>query len=178
MSAYFLLGFTHILDLKGYDHMLFIAVLLSGVPLQKWKQMLLLITAFTVGHTVTLAITTLAAPILSSELVEFLIPVTILITGINNLRKEQSDITTRFVLVFLFGLIHGMGFAGYLSLLLPSDSQIWQPLLFFNLGVEAGQIIFASILGALLFSTRFISNNAIRIAQKSLTVAGIGIYLI
>ena len=149
--TYFNIGLDHILDLNGYDHMLFLIVLLSGIEIERWKSMLGLITAFTIGHSLTLAIAVVHAPILSSATVEFLIPVTILITAAANLVRKQTDIYLSVIFTGLFGLIHGMGFAGYLSALMPKDASIWKPLLFFNLSVEAGQIIIAAAFVSLLF---------------------------
>lgn len=175
--TYFNIGLEHILDINGYDHMLFLIVLLSGIEIERWKSMLGLITAFTLGHSLTLAIAVVNAPILSSEIVEFLIPVTILITAAANLVRKQADIYLSVIFTGIFGLIHGMGFAGYLSALMPRDASIWKPLLFFNLGVEAGQIIVAAAFVSVMFLAQYISKNAIHIAQRVFSVVGLGISL-
>lgn len=175
--TYFKLGLTHILDFQGVDHMLFLAVLIAGYKWNEWKFMLWTITAFTLGHSLTLAITVLNGPIIESKWVEFLIPLTIFSAALSNLIWKRQQAGAAVSITTFFGLIHGMGFAGYLSALLPARSELWQPLLFFNLGVEAGQLIFASLLLALLFITRSASKSAVRIAQISLSVVGLVISL-
>ncbi|NQV52185.1 MAG: HupE/UreJ family protein [Flavobacteriales bacterium] len=175
--TYFELGLTHILDLQGYDHMLFLAVLIAGFHWNEWKTVLWMITAFTLGHSLTLAITVLNGPVIESNWVEILIPLTIFSAAFSNLVWKRRHVIAAASVTTFFGLIHGMGFAGYLSALLPTNSELWQPLLFFNLGVEAGQIIFATLLITLLFITRSASKSAVRIAQTSLSVVGLVISL-
>lgn len=136
----------HILDyLNGYDHILFVVALCALYTIRDWKAVLLLVTAFTLGHSVTLALATLKIVAVNAELVEFLIPLTIFITAVSNLfRKEgamKPGINASYVLAAGFGLIHGLGFSNYLRALLGRESEILTPLLAFNLGLEAGQII-------------------------------------
>jgi len=175
ISTYFQLGLTHILDIQGYDHMLFLLLLLAGLRIQQWKELIGLITAFTFGHSVILAIVTLYEPLLSSNLVEFLIPITILITGMNNLMHHNSNIRFKLALTLCFGLIHGMGFASYLSALMSQNSNIWEPLLYFNLGVEAGQIIFVSVIVGLATFLPFMSKNTIHKTQNIISILGVAI---
>ncbi len=178
MISYLQVGIDHILDVNGYDHMLFIAVLLSGVSPKAWKSVLWLITAFTIGHSLTLAYTVLFDPLIPSAWVEFFIPITIMLTAAGNFRKEEKSLHWKVVITICFGLIHGMGFAGYLSSLLPPDMPLWQPLLFFNLGVELGQILFAAVLVGLFLLTRYITENAVRPAQIGLSIVGFGVSLL
>ena len=143
---YFDLGREHILDLNGYDHILFVIALCAIYILQDWKKVLILVTAFTIGHSVTLALSTLNVLVVNSDLIEFLIPVTILITAIANLFKTQQTLTkTRMIMNYafalFFGLIHGMGFSNYLKSILGKEDSIVSPLLAFNLGLELGQLI-------------------------------------
>ena len=173
ISTYLQLGFTHILDFEGYDHMLFLLLLISGIRLNQRKELLGLITAFTIGHSITLAIVTLYKPFMPSNLVEFLIPITILITGLNNLLSKSTSLELKLSLTLFFGLIHGMGFASYLSAIMPQNSSVWQPLLFFNLGVEAGQIIFAGVFISVMMLLPFTSKNAIHRTQNIISVAGV-----
>jgi hydrogenase/urease accessory protein HupE len=171
--AYFTLGLTHILDLQGYDHMLFLLLLIAGINVNRWKQLFALITAFTLGHSITLAIATIYQPVLPSKLVEFLIPITIMLTGIYNLTAKESNIKLKLSITTSFGLIHGMGFASYLSSLLPKESSIWQPLLSFNLRVETGQFVFSGIIIAFILLAQFTLKNAIHRTQNIISVVGV-----
>lgn len=177
MLVYFEIGLKHILDLQGYDHMLFISVLIASVELKKWKQLVWLITAFTLGHSLTLALTIIEGPILASAWVEFLIPITILLTAINNLFSKEVNNKFRIGFTTFFGLIHGMGFAGYLTSLLPESMPTWQPLLFFNLGVEAGQLLFAGLLTGLFWLYKYITKSPIHHAQTALSIVAVVVSL-
>lgn len=156
-QLYFGLGKDHILDYQnGYDHILFVIVLCALYQLRDWKRVLILVTAFTLGHSVTLALATLDIIRVNVELIEFLIPVTILITAGSNIFKKEDTFTGRaiqinyFYAVF-FGLIHGMGFSNYLKSILGRDHSIITQLLAFNLGLEFGQIIVVAIFLAASF---------------------------
>lgn len=148
LSVYLQLGFDHILDWQGYDHMLFILALCTGYTLKQWRAVLILITAFTIGHSLTLALSALDIFRLNEELVERLIPLTILLTALFNLfiqkDGEKSRTTSRwaYLLALGFGLIHGMGFSSYFRALMMETESIIKPLLGFNLGLEVGQILF------------------------------------
>ena len=149
-QIYFELGLEHILDVNGYDHILFVIALCAVYLLHDWKQVLVLITAFTVGHSITLALSTLNIVSVDSALVEFLIPVTIFLTALSNiLKKERSlnrgKIQTNYLLALFFGLIHGLGFSNYLKSLLGRDRNIVSQLFAFNIALEVGQIIVVAI---------------------------------
>lgn len=110
------LGFEHISDLKGYDHILFVTALTAIYPLQAWKQLVWLVTAFTLGHSLTLALATLRLLEVPSELIEFLIPVTIVFTCTLNMLSSREEVITsrlwwRYSGAAFFGLIHGLGFS-------------------------------------------------------------------
>ncbi|KAB7731907.1 HupE/UreJ family protein [Rudanella paleaurantiibacter] len=155
MSDFFIylgLGFDHITDPSGYDHILFVIALCAIYTLREWRQVLILVTAFTLGHSITLALATLRLVEYRTDVIELLIPITILITAIVNFFQE--DKTNRFrtrnranrpwpryTLAAIFGLIHGLGFSNYLRSLLGRESSIWQPLLAFNIGLELGQLL-------------------------------------
>jgi len=148
-GIYFTLGLDHITDLNGFDHMLFITALMAPFALKEYKQILILVTAFTIGHSLTLALASLKIIPLNPTVIELLIPVTIFITGAYNLiRKDATSNakTTSYLIALSFGLIHGMGFSNFFQSLLGKDVSIVQPLLAFNLGVETGQILFVVIL--------------------------------
>lgn len=144
------LGFEHISDLRGYDHILFVVALCAGYEPKHWKRLLVLVTAFTVGHSVTLALATLRLITINDALVEFLIPLTIFVTGVMNIvtasRRSESGVEgkgargLKYFLALGFGLIHGMGFSNFLRSLLGAEEGIALPLFGFNVGLEVGQI--------------------------------------
>jgi len=144
LLSFAVLGFQHIVAIDAFDHVLFLLALAAIYRGRDWRQVLWVISAFTVGHSITLALAVTDVLVLPSRLVEFLIPLTIIATGIENIvhraRAAQGTFSRHRVLfAALFGLVHGAGFAGYLrSLFLDS---IAVPLLGFNLGIEAGQIV-------------------------------------
>jgi hypothetical protein len=136
------LGFGHITAPGAMDHILFLIALAAIYKWNEWRQALVVVTAFTVGHSITLTLAVLAPGLLPpSSLVEFLIPVTIVATGIENLLTRRAVGRGRWwrrgILAGGFGLVHGAGFAGYLSQLLPGSVGV--PLLGFNIGLELGQ---------------------------------------
>lgn len=150
-QTYLKLGFDHISDLAGYDHILFIVALCAGYKISQWRNILILVTAFTIGHSVTLALSALNLVKFRAEVIEFLIPVTIFLTAIFNvLRKgEQRKLMLNYYLALFFGLIHGLGFSNYFRALLGQEESIVQPLFAFNLGVELGQLIIVGVILAI-----------------------------
>lgn len=155
-SLYFGLGREHILDINGYDHILFVLALCALYSVHDWKKILILVTAFTIGHSITLALATLEIVNVDSAMIEFLIPLTIFITAIANLfRSEkaigQGKVQLNYLFALFFGLIHGLGFSNFLRSLLGNDHSIISQLLAFNLGLELGQIIVVTLFLALSF---------------------------
>ncbi len=155
-GTYFELGFDHILDLQGYDHILFVIALCAVYSISQWRQILILVTAFTIGHCLTLVLSGLQIVNISADLIEFLIPLTILITAIFNIVKgapSEKKIRWNYLLALAFGLIHGLGFSNYFKALVGKEENIVQMLLPFNLGVELGQLVIvaATLLAGLLF---------------------------
>ncbi len=147
---YFELGYQHIIDINGYDHILFVVALCTVYLAKDWKKVLILITAFTIGHSITLALSTLRVVNFRTDIIEFLIPVTILITALSNIfKKDRWDyggkLQANYFFALFFGLIHGLGFSNYLRALLGRDESIVSQLLAFNIGLEAGQIIIVAI---------------------------------
>jgi hypothetical protein len=146
---YFQLGRDHIADWRGYDHILFVTALSLRYLLKDWKKVLVLVTAFTIGHSITLALSVLDYVSISSKWVEFLIPVTIFITAVSNVWQKDFQFKTRFPLIYFFalffGLIHGLGFSYYLKSLLGKETNIVGELLAFNLGLEFGQILIVAV---------------------------------
>lgn len=137
------LGVRHILDLKALDHVVFLFALGAIYSFSDWREIVRVVTAFTVGHSLTLAAAVLGFMPLSSRMVEFLIPVTILATCIENVfLRDRTGISAwrryRPALAGVFGLVHGAGFGGYLRTLFIDDVAV--PLFGFNVGIELGQI--------------------------------------
>ncbi|MBW3467421.1 HupE/UreJ family protein [Arthrospiribacter ruber] len=148
-QLYFQLGIQHILDLAGFDHILFVVALCALYVLRDWKKIIILVTAFTIGHSITLALATLNVLKVDSDLIEFLIPVTIVITALSNIFKPKPStgkgIQINYFFALFFGLIHGLGFSNYLRSLLGKEASLFQPLLAFNLGLEVGQLVIVAI---------------------------------
>jgi hypothetical protein len=183
-SLYFSLGFDHILDPNGYDHVLFIIALCAIYLLRHWKQVLILVTAFTIGHSITLALSTLQIINLRADIIEFLIPLTIFIAAMSNVFKRYYYISRRnfqlnYAYALFFGLIHGLGFSNYLRTLLGKQADIVSPLLAFNLGIEVGQILVVGLfllISFILVDLFGISRRDWRIVISS-AIAGIAIML-
>jgi hypothetical protein len=145
---YFGLGWEHIMNWNALDHLLFITALAIIYLLKDCKQVLILVTAFTIGHSITLALSVLDLIRFSSDWVEFLIPCTIMVTAISNLFQKKftpKSIRINYFLALFFGLIHGMGFANAIRFMLAKDQSLGWGLFGFNVGLEAGQIIVVTI---------------------------------
>jgi hypothetical protein len=167
--TYLRLGFHHIADVKGYDHILFVAALAGAYPPAAWRRLLGLVTAFTLGHSITLALATLGLVQANARVVEVLIPATIVVTSLvtavsvrrsdapGDARDVLPDAAPRwrwelYLLTACFGLVHGLGFSTYLRALLGDEAHIVAPLFAFNVGLEIGQlaIVAATMLLGLL----------------------------
>lgn len=161
-------GIRHITDPEGFDHMVYIITLVAIYEYREFKRIIFLITAFTVGHSLTLILAGLDVIRPNTDIIEFLIPTTILITALTNLRyarrvkKPVPNHGFRYLLAIVFGLIHGMGFSTYFRMIVDRDESIVQPLLFFNLGVEVGQIAIVTLF--MLFA--FIVQGIARTQQR------------
>ncbi len=158
-SSFLELGLRHILTLEAADHLLFLATLILAHELGKWRPLLILITAFTIGHSLTLALATLNVVQVNAKAVEALIPATIIVTSVVNLwtwrqgrrandppAVADSQLWPRYVMALVFGLIHGLGFSSVLRGLLGSEESLLVPLLAFNVGIELAQIVVLGIL--------------------------------
>ena len=151
---YLNLGWEHIVSLDALDHQLFVLALIAIYSYSDWKKILVLVTAFTIGHSVTLALSILDIVRVPSAWVEFLIPLTIVLTALGNIltkNKKQSQNKTNYYLALFFGLIHGMGFANTARVMIAKSQSIALPLLGFNIGLEVGQIVIVLIILVLLF---------------------------
>lgn len=184
-QLYFGLGRDHILDANGYDHILFVIALCVLYSISEWKRVLILVTAFTVGHSITLALATLEIISVDAALVEFLIPLTILITAVSNIFKRTEGHSGRslqlnYAYAAFFGLIHGMGFSNYLKSILGRDESIFTQLLAFNLGLELGQIIIVAlflVIGFILVDVFSVNRRDWKMVISS-AVAGIALILL
>ena len=156
-KLYLELGFEHLLDLAAYDHLLFVIALTVVYQVSEWKKLLILVTAFTIGHSITLALAVLDIIQFPATIIEWLIPVTILMTAAYNLwiyfKNNPANATpnkllnVKYITALFFGLIHGMGFSNFLkSALMPGEEHLlgWQ-LLAFNLGLEVGQLVIVGV---------------------------------
>ncbi len=168
---YIQLGLDHILDIQGYDHILFIISLTILYSIRDWKSLLILVTAFTIGHSTTLAFTVLDLISFNSDKVEFLIMLSISITAFMNIIRggktpDGIEMKIYYSVALLFGFIHGMGFASYLKAILGNHGNLLSPLLGFNIGLEIGQLIIVSILLLLTY----ILNILFKINKQSFVV--------
>ena len=178
-QLYLQLGFDHITDFNGYDHILFVVALCAIYRFKDWRKVLVLVTAFTIGHSVTLALATLKVIEYSTDVIEFLIPITILATAVANFFHKTSDSllqpekggTFRYPMAMIFGLIHGMGFSNYLRSLLGKEESIITPLFAFNIGLELGQIIIVLI----VLGLSFVFVDLLRVKKHSWTLIISGI---
>lgn len=160
-NLWFTTGVEHIADLEGYDHMLFLLSLCGIYSTKEWKKVLILVTAFTIGHSITLALSVTDIFTVKSGIIELLIPITIMLSAISNILYsiQNKEINTKlnYFMALFFGLIHGLGFSYLLKSLLGNSESILSPLFAFNIGLEAGQlIIVVIILFISLFLTEFI----------------------
>jgi HupE / UreJ protein len=151
-TSFAVLGFQHIVATDALDHVLFLLVLAAIYRGSDWRQLLHVISAFTIGHSITLALAVTGVMVLPTGLVEFLIPLTIVATGLENLLRrartvEGSFPRRRLLVVTAFGLVHGAGFAGYLRGLFLDSIAI--PLAGFNVGIEVGQIAILAVTAVL-----------------------------
>jgi hypothetical protein len=153
-SLWFITGIQHILDLDGADHILFVSLLVLATPLDKWRSLLLLVTGFTAGHCLSLAFSVIKSPPIHQPLIELLIALSIMVTAVMqlvySLKQKAPPLISTLLAVIFFGLIHGLGFSFILRSMLGTMENRILPLLYFNVGIEAGQLIIVIVVG--LFS--------------------------
>lgn len=152
---YFKMGLFHVLDFRAYDHILFLIVLAVVYEFKQWQKVLWLVTLFTIGHSITLALAAYGILNIKAALIEFLIPLTIFITGLMNIftakKASVGKENQNLFFALFFGLVHGLGFSNYFKMMIGKGEDKLIPLLEFALGVEAAQLII--ITGILLFGT-------------------------
>lgn len=162
---YFNWGWDHIISRQALDHQLFLVALMAIYVIQDWKRILILVSAFTIGHSLTLALSVLDWIRVNPDWVEFGIPATIVLTAVFNLQHlnpTQGQRIRQYFLAVGFGLIHGMGFANNIRFALASDENLAVNLLGFNLGLEIGQLLV--VLGLMGLSVLFVGR--FRVARR------------
>jgi HupE / UreJ protein len=165
--TYFQIGLYHVLNIHAMDHILFLIALTAVYYFKDWKKVLILITIFTIGHTLALFLSVFEIVYIKSNIVEYLIPVTILFTAIYNLfvikNTSKQNITIADIVTLFFGLIHGLGFSNYIKSIL-SGAAISKviPLSEFALGIEAAQIVI--VIASLLLS--YIMTTVFRLSKR------------
>ena len=166
LQIYFQIGYHHIVDPRALDHILFIIALSLRYQVGDWKKLVILVTAFTIGHTITLTLSVFNLLDLSRRWIEFLIPITILLTAFSNLFVKKFTFKEKFPAIYFFalffGFIHGLGFSNDLKSLIGSGNNLVLKLLAANIGIEAGQILFVTAI--LLIS--FILITLIKISRR------------
>lgn len=188
LASFLQLGFRHIVDVEALDHILFLVALAAIYRFRDIRSALWVVSAFTVGHSVTLALAVTGALSMPSDVIEFLIPVTIVITGIENLivsNRARAPWHGRYRPIFagVFGLVHGAGFANYLKALFVDE--IAMPLLGFNIGIELGQLLVLGaamgllfgldhMIGAIRMSSERWPALRVRVVAVSLVVVAVG----
>ncbi|MFL3022668.1 MAG: HupE/UreJ family protein [Cytophagales bacterium] len=182
-KTWFFIGFDHIMDIQALDHTLFILALVVAYDSSQIKKIIFLVTAFTIGHSVTLAISALELISFNQKIIEFSIPLTIFLTALNNIvnRKESKKkfVSSNYIIGLVFGLIHGLGFANYLKALLFKGNIVFE-LFAFNVGIEIAQIIlvFVFLFLSFLFSRFVFSKREDWILFVSALIMGISFMLI
>ncbi len=164
---YFRLGLEHILDWQAYDHILFLMALIAAYTFSSWKSLLWLVSIFTIGHTLALLLSVYGLVSLGSKYVEFLIPITILITALYNIitakkKENQRSASILYISTAFFGIIHGLGFSTYFRMIASNTENKFLPLLEFALGIETALIIVA--ISVLILA--FIFQNIFKITRR------------
>ena len=174
-QTYLQLGFQHILNWQALDHLLFILAITCIFTWSDIKHLLWLVTAFTLGHSITLALATIGWLSVDPAWIEFLIPCTIFLSALYNLNfkdsKRRKANKIPYITVLFFGLIHGLGFSNYLQSLLGKETSIFSPLLAFNVGLELGQLVVVSFI--LVLTTAIMSFTRIKRIHYVYVISGI-----
>ena len=154
--SYLKLGYQHIIDINSFDHILFVITLCAVYQLSEWKKIAIVITAFTLGHSITLILASLKIIVPNRYLIELFIPMTILINGVFNLISEKfnfrkAKLYVKYSFALFFGLIHGMSFSSFFSDIMGDSTKIIFPLFSFNVGIEIGQFFVIFLYYLLLY---------------------------
>jgi len=179
-SNYLTLGYEHIASLDATDHIVFLVALIATYQLKSWLKIIIAVTFFTVGHSISLSLGALDIVKVESELIEFLIPSTIVFTALFNLSKagQNQNGKSKNWLALVFGIIHGLGFSNYYSVLVVGNASYWEALLPFNLGVELGQLAVVAVMLLILVIYEFILNKKARDWNLFISGAAFGLALL
>jgi hypothetical protein len=166
-NNYLRLGYEHIVDLNGLDHIVFILALMAAFQPKHWLKIIIAVSLFTLGHSLTLSLAAFDLVEVDKKLIEFAIPVTIIFTALFNLTSagQRDRPRAKYWIAGIFGMIHGLGFANYYNMLTLGETTYWSALLPFNLGVELGQLLvvaiflLAMVIFQLIFNVRHQSWN-------------------
>jgi hypothetical protein len=153
---YFQSGIHHIADIQAYDHLLFVMTLCASFQLNEWRKIIVIITAFTLGHSITLVLTAFSLIPENPRLIEILIPFTIMISAISNVWNDRASnqsnrMTWKYIIACLFGLIHGLAFASNFKMMIFENQSLILPLFAFNIGIEIGQLMVVGLFLIMLF---------------------------
>ena len=179
INTFFQSGWEHIVDINAYDHLVFVMTLCAAFKLKEWKQILIIITAFTLGHSGTLNLSAFDIIPTDPKLIDLLIPFTIMLTAIANVinyekNRKFSDAKIKYLIALVFGLIHGLAFASNFKFMLFSD-DILMPLFLFNIGIEAGQLFIVLLFMIALWFYSNVINGAHFKWNLFISGAGFGI---
>ena len=186
-TDYLKLGWDHIIDLNAYDHLLFVMTLCALFTYAEWRKILVIVTAFTIGHSLTLALSALDYVLLPQDWVELMIPLTILITSIANVARKRGDASTKafnrqiipnYFIALCFGLVHGLGFANNFKFMLGDESSVVKQLFAFNTGLELGQVTVVIFFMLFLFLLSRVFNIVHREWTLFFSGAGAGIAVV
>jgi hypothetical protein len=175
---YFRLGLEHVLDWQAYDHVLFLIVLVASYSFITWKRVLWLVTLFTLGHTMALFLSVYEIVQVDSDYVEFLIPVTILVTALFDIatagRKiKNTNFNVLYFTTLFFGLIHGLGFSSYFKMIASGTNSKFWPLVEFALGIEAAQLIV--VLAVMILG--FVFQNILNVSKRDWIIVSASIVI-
>lgn len=176
-SNYLRLGYEHIMSTDALDHILFVIVLMAVYQTRNWLRIVAAITFFTIGHSITLSLGAFDIVSIDKGLIEFLIPLTILLTALYNISKpgQNQNNQNKAWIAGIFGLIHGLGFSNYYDMLVMGETNYWQALLPFNLGIELAQLLLVAIMLVLMGVYTFLLNRKIRDWNFFVSGAGFGL---
>ncbi len=176
-SSYLRLGYEHIMSVDALDHILFVIVLMAVYQTRNWLKIVAAISIFTLGHSITLSLGALDVVNIDKGIIEFLIPLTILLTALHNitLNGQNQKNNVKVWIAGVFGLIHGLGFSNYYDMLVMGETNYWQALIPFNLGIELAQLLLVAIVLAIMGVYTFILNRKIRDWNFFISGAGFGL---
>ncbi len=180
-STFLDLGFHHIADPRAFDHLLFIITLTAVYHVTEWRKLLVLVTAFTIGHSLTLVLSGTDLLRVPSKWVETLIPITIVLTSLYNIALHRDTavqgtfskaVRWNYAVALFFGLVHGLGFANYFRSLMGDGGGVVWPLFSFNMGIELGQLAIVAV----FFGVQYVLGRVFGFAHRdwNLYVSGLG----